>query len=663
MLIKSVRVQNFRSIKEATLECEPLTILVGPNGAGKSSFLNALELFYSSSARYTEDDFYNVDTSQPIRVTVTFTKLEKNEEQLFAPYIKTGLLSVEKELGWPTGRGSQKYYGRKLRNPEFIEVRNASGAMEMRSQYRDLRQKEEYEDLPNATTKEDIGRALNEWESANLDECEWAKDDGQFFGFKEVGEARLERFTRFVHVPAVREAAEDATEGRGSPITELLDIVVRTTLAQNEAIVKLQEDTQHRYTNIVNNASQTILKDLESKLSRTLRTYVSDSGLEITWDTKQVVQIPAPKANIKLIEDDFPTTVERTGHGVQRAFILTLLQHLALERTKLEKAERDESTNGEGHASLFTPSLIFEIEEPELYQHPNRQRHFARVLQKLTEGSISGVTGQTQVIYSTHSPLFVDIDRFNQVRRLSKITVDNGKPRQTQVYTTSLDIVAQELETADGKSKGTFTGETLRPRLSSIMNPQVNEGFFADIVVLVEGEEDKAAVLCTAEDLGYNFEDAGISVIPCGGKANLDRPTIIFRQLGIPVYAVWDSDKGDSNPQTSTNHRLLRLFGATVEDYPAKVESKFACFGGKLEETLREELGEDCFKETQRTYQEKYGHKKSKNPFLLGTVLKELCGQGRKSATLEKIICNISHLAGLDEGRDENEERVDEAAS
>lgn len=39
MIIKSVRVSNFRALLEETLNCESLTALVGPNGSGKSSFL------------------------------------------------------------------------------------------------------------------------------------------------------------------------------------------------------------------------------------------------------------------------------------------------------------------------------------------------------------------------------------------------------------------------------------------------------------------------------------------------------------------------------------------------------------------------------------------------------------------------------------------------
>ena len=39
------------------------------------------------------------------------------------------------------------------------------------------------------------------------------------------------------------------------------------------------------------------------------------------------------------------------------------------------------------------PNLILGTEEPELYQHPSRQRHLASILWQLPNGQIPGVAG------------------------------------------------------------------------------------------------------------------------------------------------------------------------------------------------------------------------------------------------------------------------------
>jgi predicted ATP-dependent endonuclease of OLD family len=112
MIIKKIRVQNFRSIKDATLECDLITILIGPNGGGKSAFLHALSIFYNPNADYSEEDFYNRETENPITITVTFGDLTEEEKRLFASYLEQGdLLTVIKECHYPRDKGSQKYYG------------------------------------------------------------------------------------------------------------------------------------------------------------------------------------------------------------------------------------------------------------------------------------------------------------------------------------------------------------------------------------------------------------------------------------------------------------------------------------------------------------------------------------------------------------------------
>jgi len=76
-----------------------------------------------------------------------------------------------------------------------------------------------------------------------------------------------------------------------------------------------------------------------------------------------------------------------------------MLQYLA-------SAEQSEEQEKEASSSLIEiPNLILGIEEPELYQHPDRQRYLSKILAKISKHEIPGVARQIQVIYSTHSPL------------------------------------------------------------------------------------------------------------------------------------------------------------------------------------------------------------------------------------------------------------------
>ena len=47
-MIQSIRLQNFKAIRDVEVGLERLTVFVGPNGSGKTSFLQGLELLAQS---------------------------------------------------------------------------------------------------------------------------------------------------------------------------------------------------------------------------------------------------------------------------------------------------------------------------------------------------------------------------------------------------------------------------------------------------------------------------------------------------------------------------------------------------------------------------------------------------------------------------------------
>lgn len=542
MIVKSIRVQNFRSLLDETLDCHDLTVLVGRNGAGKSSFLKALEIFYDPTANVLAEDFYADDASKEILISVTYSNLSEKEKTLFEPYLDGVQLTIARVFSLSGGRKAGTYHGMRLQNPEFTSLREAGGKKYIANKYKELRELPKYSSLPHVKSADEALTALRSWESANSGSCSRQRDDGQFFGFTEVGQGYLGRHTRFIRIPAVRDAADDATERKGSCVTEIMDLVVRSTLANRPEFVSLKVDTQKKYRDIMDPSKLTELQMLEAQLSDTLTCYAPEAKVSLEWAKVSDLEFPLPKAEVKLKEDGYKASVHRTGHGLQRAFILTMLQHLVVAklttRTHHEPGKSEEKTGDSTSPDL--PSLVLAIEEPELYQHPSRQRHMAAVLSKLATGTIPGVAKTTQVLYTTHSPLFVGLDRFDQISLLRKKDYIDGKPRITKVTKTALDSVADQLWIANGKLGEKYTADSLRPRLQAILTPWVNEGFFADVVVLVEGEDDRAAILGAAKSMGQDFDSNGISIIPCTGKSNLDRPLVIFRQFGIPVYVVWE---------------------------------------------------------------------------------------------------------------------------
>ena len=278
-------------------------------------------------------------------------------------------------------------------------------------------------------------------------------DDGQFFGFKQVGHSYLSRFTHWIHVPAVREASNDATEHKGSTVTELMDIVVRRTLTNRPEVEAFKNRMRTEYKDVMAPKNLEELSTLQTDLSKTLQLYVPDAEVQLQWSELAELSIPAPQAAIKLLEDDYASRVESAGHGVQRALIISMLQHLNTVRSSAETGV----TASSEHSPL--PNLVLTIEEPELYQHPSRQRYFAEVLMKSATSIEPVLGGSMQVIYTTHSPLFVGLDRFNHTRALRKTRQVNGQPKVTALKKADMDSVARELQDAQLDHTTEFTAE------------------------------------------------------------------------------------------------------------------------------------------------------------------------------------------------------------
>jgi putative ATP-dependent endonuclease of the OLD family len=640
-----MRVQNYRCVKDATLECEGFTSMVGPNGVGKSTFLRALELFYDLSPRITPDDFFAGDPSSELSVAITFRHLTPDAQALFAKYVRDDELTVERVVNVSSGKATARYHGATLRHPAFRPIRAGLEIKDRgktaRNAYDGIRSRAGYEILPEWKSLGDVLPALTAWEDANPAACVRERDDGQFFGFTEVAHGFLGRFTRLLFIPAVREASVDAAESRGSVLSALMDLVVRSALTNKAAYARLQGRSQLLYARLMNPANLTELKSLGDQLSSTLQSYVPDAGVALTWRPLEALQLPMPTADIKLIEGEYETAVDRTGHGLQRAFILTMLQQLSSVQSTPHEPQK-------GEQIAERPSLMLAIEEPELYQHPSRQRHLAKTLARLTKGGTAGVTQRTQVICATHSPLFVSVERIDGLRLLRRNPVGEGLPKATRVISTTIDRLAEIVWHADGESTPKYSAATLLPRMKTIMTPWLNEGFFADVVVLVEGEDDRAALLATAAVLGVDVDGKGIAVLPCGGKTCLDRPFAIFSELGIPTYVVWDGDKFDKTAKVADNHRLLRMVGRPVADWPAEVGPNFACFETDLESTMRAEIGDDvyegCLVQSQRDFAIPKRSHALKNPTVVSTLIEGAKTAGRRSATLEQIVRNIEQL-------------------
>ena len=83
-MLQKVSIQNFKSLKDVTLELQKVNLLIGPNNSGKSNFLKALEFVSVRVVTFKDEDissyFYNFQDNSPINV-IFYIKNLQNEQQ------------------------------------------------------------------------------------------------------------------------------------------------------------------------------------------------------------------------------------------------------------------------------------------------------------------------------------------------------------------------------------------------------------------------------------------------------------------------------------------------------------------------------------------------------------------------------------------------------
>ena len=636
MRIKSIRVENFRSVKSQALACDDLTALVGANGAGKSTFLRAL-LVFQGTQKADAEDFYNRDTDKDIEIAVTFTDLPAAASAKFTRYIQGGGLEVVRVCRYGNGEVESSLHGISTRNPDFDGVRVAPRAADALARYDELRKSPDYAGLPTCTSKKAALEALDTWEDANPGKCSRSLDDGSFFGFEDAAKGPLGQFVKMLYIPVVQEAVGDGTEGgRGSVLRDLLDLTVKNALADSARYQELQEATNAAYREACDVGGLSVAKRLRDDINYTLGIHVRGAEVDFTWDLKPP-PVGLPTATIRLAEDGYSTTIDRTGHGLQRALIVAMLSLLHSAQAGASAAASEAGEGGDAGG----PSIVFAMEEPELYQHPTRARHLAGMLSSISRGELRGVASSVQVIYATHSPYFVGADRIEQVRILRKVDGSKGRPGTTRVWSTDMDRIRKRLATAGAARRA--DQDKLEHDFDRILTPLMREGFFAGKVVLVEGDSDRIAVMRAAEMLGTPLDGRGVAVIPCGSKSGLPGPLAMFLELGVRTYVVWDGD-GNTGKEKRVNARLLSLLGrgdgGGEDGWLGVTTDDFACFRDNLEVELRSDMGEDIYDRLVSEYRKAYRLKERnpKKPLVTRLLMREIEKRQIRPACLGRIV-------------------------
>lgn len=631
--IQSIHIRNFRSIRDETIEFNRYTCLVGANGAGKSCVLAALNLFFRESRdvatnlqQLQAEDFHNKNTAEPIEVTATFTQLSDQAQQDFRHYYRQGRLIITALAHFDAQKRSAtvEQHGERLVMEAFKPFFEALGAgklvKELTEIYRKLRSNY---GLNVQSTKSGMEGELRAYEETHLDQCMPQRSSASFYGFTK-GDNLLEKHVEWVYVPAVKDAATEQLEARGNALGQLVARAIRTKMDFGAEIEGIRTLAHERYRTMLE-ANRAILTGLSDALQARVSQWAHPGArVQLDWahDEEAAISVKDPAVHIQASEGSFVGELTRFGHGLQRSYLLALLHELA----------------GTGDAQ--GPTLILGCEEPELYQHPPQARHLASVLYTLS-------SQQAQIIVSTHSPHFVTGEAFEDVRVVRK----DANEGVTRVRGASFEAIAKRIAMATQEPPLKRAGEIAK--LQQVLQPSLNEIFFASQIVLMEGSEDVAYVTAWLHLKGRwdDFRRRGVHLVAAEKKSAMLRPLAVLLELDVPVFVVFDSDGGEADPvrrapQERDNLALLRALGVDPPiAFPTDPAwgNHFAQWPSCLSDLVRAEIGPDVWARCCQRADQTWGQagRLRKHSLHIGTSLQFACAEGVASPTLDTLCARI----------------------
>ncbi len=563
MRIQKLHVRNLRSIGDTgEFQLERLFALVGENNTGKSNVLRAIEvLLTAGTGRMDRDDFF--DDSQSIVVKATFSDLTAKERVQWRPYLVGETLTLEKHIsiGVDDRTGKDKaeaeYHGYKAEPKDwYLSLKKIQEKCGDRPKWIDIVKEcglPDYFSEEGKTTKATFAKGLSRY----LLENDVSYDEPDLSGTQALGLQSnvIAGLPRVYLLPAITNY-EDEIDRRSSSST-----FRRLMGALSERLLHLDprfEELQTAVTtlrNLLNGSKEggaqriQTMTTVEGRVTQLLRQMMpSVAAVTLSVEVDEIKDLFSAGVAMS-VNDGVDTDVLAKGHGLQRCIVFTLLQTLILN-------ERNQLLDG-GLDAINDPILLL-VEEPELYIHPQLAKLFFDVLVSFS--------ATDQVIYTTHSSVFVDAFTPERVAIVSKADPAKGTR-----------ITGCNQKAFDGlHDKKLFQGFT---RLTPVMN----EVFFARRVLLVEGPDDLIMVNACLRVLGRissRTEELGWSVIACGGKQAIPFFQRVLNAFEIPYAVLHDSDlpEGAAGDKAAVEKKRNEEIGALainakVHTFPIKLET------------------------------------------------------------------------------------------
>jgi putative ATP-dependent endonuclease of the OLD family len=586
MKLAKISVTNYRALRDVTIPLSRFGCLIGENNSGKSTFLQALSLFFSGS-KLAPSDFF--DEANPIRIAVTFkyitesdlARLAEEHRTRVAGIVKDGCLTLVRAYG-TDGKHSLLY---NTLTPPDARFSSDDVAALVKGQKpgqafvaKVVKTFPELDGVVDTSMNQGMVREkIQELADSLPDDQKTATDQVLPTG-KDI--SVLPMLPDPIYIPAVKDLSDDIKTTESTPFGKILSILLQAVEPKLPDAKKLFEELNAKLNRVQladGTESDDRLEDVKL-IESTVEKYVQESFADVA------LRITIPPPELKTVfssariyaNDGVEGLIDTKGDGLRRAIVFSILRSyvdlkakLAMKSPGVAEAKAAEEP-AKPQAEPAPASYLLLFEEPELFLHPKAQHILFDALRVFAK--------EHHVTVTTHSPMFFGpeaTETFVKLRKASDETIAARPFTQVQL-----------VDLSDMKAKDQF---------QIICFENNNAAFFADTVVLVEGDSDYLLMPHIAKTLNFKWDVAQVPVlfVRITGKGNIRRYRDFFSRFGVRVPVIADLDllvNGFDNIdptdelKTARKNLLDKVDELVVsdEDAPSAKEAKKAHGSGEL---------------------------------------------------------------------------------
>ncbi len=522
MKITHLLISNYKGLREINIPLSQFACLIGENNTGKSSVLQAISLFFSGSAL---PKIHYFDPSINVRIELALAEINDSDLSRLAEehrvkidaIVKNGMLTLVRLYGHD-GKSTLKY--RKLLPKEdrfsdliISDLMKGKKAGQLfvdaiLGKFPELNGK-----IAPAMNQGDMKAKIQELADSLPDEQKCLSDVDLPTGIDRSISAML---PEPIYIPAVKDLKDDVKTTESTPFGKVLGILLKAIephLSEEKSLFDQLNEKLNRTVRLDGTEIDARLVPVKT-IEETVERFVQDSFKAV----KLRITIPPPELKTILssaviyANDGVDGPIDTKGDGLRRAIVFAVLRtFVELSKTGLILDESRQTSN--------QPIYILLFEEPELYLHPKAQQVLFDAL---------GIFSQKHpVIVTTHSPSFFGPQTTTTFVKMKK-KFDAAISAKPFGAVHAIDL-----------------GDTnTRDQFQIICYENNNIAFFADAVVLVEGDSDYIVLphLACVLSPAWGSNQSPVRFARIGGKGNIRRYRQFFQRFGTRVFVLTDLD-------------------------------------------------------------------------------------------------------------------------